>query len=418
MKIVLVHNTYLIQGGEDVVFWQERDLLRAAGHEVIEYQKFNSEMETYSPIQKLTLIPRIVWSQDSHREFTDLLREHQPNIVHVHNTFPLISPSILWACKQQSVPVVHTLHNYRLFCPGANFIRDGKPCEDCTHGSLWQSVAHGCYRDSRTQTAAVALMLSVHRKRHTWTEAVDHFIALTEFARGKFVSNGIPAQKISVKPNCVDPDPGKRTGEGSYALFAGRLSREKGAYTLLKAWRQLPRQIPLRIIGDGPALTDVQAEAQAAGLSNITFIERQPRERVIEAMKGAHFVIFPSELYENLPLTIIEAFACGVPVIASRLGAMQELVEEGRTGFFFNPGDPNDLMRVAADAWNQPAEMRRLGNFARREFENKYTSAINLRNLMNTYERVIAERGGKETLWSNPSATDSIAEPVGPAIHK
>ena len=201
MKIVLVHNTYLEQGGEDVVFWQERDLLRAAGHEVLEYQRFNSEMQHYSTLQRLTLIGRTVWSTASHRDFTELLQKERPDVVHVHNTFPLISPSILWACQEQKVPVIHTLHNYRLMCPGANFIRDGRPCEDCTRGSLLPSIVHGCYRGSRTQTAAVALMLAVHRNRKTWVEAVDHYIALTEFARNKFVENGIPAEKITVKAN-------------------------------------------------------------------------------------------------------------------------------------------------------------------------------------------------------------------------
>lgn len=391
MKIVLVHNTYLIQGGEDVVFWQERNLLRAGGHEVLEYQRFNSEMQQYSVVRRITLIGRTAWAADSHREFSDLLRKHRPDVVHVHNTFPLISPSILWACREQGVPVVHTLHNYRLLCPGANFIRDGKPCEDCTHGNLLQSVAHGCYRDSRTQTAAVALMLSVHRLRKTWTRTVDRYIALTEFSRSKFVNNGIPAKKITVKPNCVDPDPGKRVGEGSYALFVGRVSREKGAHTLLKAWRQLPQDFALRIIGDGPALAEVQAEARAHGLSNITFVERQPRERVIEAMKGARFVIFPSELYENLPLTIIEAFACGVPVIASKLGAMQEIVDDNRTGMFFSPGDAESLARAVTRAWQEPDYTKRLGDFARQEFENKYTAAINYKNLMNIYRQVIEE---------------------------
>lgn len=412
MKIVLVHNTYLIQGGEDVVFWQERDLLRAGGHEVIEYQRFNSEMQQYSAMQRLTLIGRTVWSNDSHREFTDLLKKNQPDIVHVHNTFPLISPSILWACREQQVPVVHTLHNYRMMCPGANFTRDNKPCEDCTHGSLWQSVAHGCYRESRSQTAAVALMLSVHRARKTWTSTVDRYIALTEFSRSKFVANGIPAEKITVKPNCVDPDPGKRSGQGSYALFVGRVSREKGALTLLKAWQQVPKTIPLRIMGDGPALEQVQAEAKAQGLTHITFIERQPRERVLEAMKGARFVIFPSELYENLPLTIIEAYACGVPVIASKLGAMQEIVKDGYTGMFFTPGDAEGLAKAVTQAWGRNDYMSRLGEQARQEFESKYTAAINYRNLMNIYQQVISERsvGIEKVFRMVPSA---MREPVG-----
>lgn len=389
MKIVLVHNTYLEQGGEDVVYWQERSLLRAAGHEVLEYQRFNSEMQQYSLVRRLTLIGRTVWASDSHREFTGLLRQHRPDIVHVHNTFPLISPSILWACREQKVPVVHTLHNYRLLCPGANFIRDGKPCEDCTHGSLVQSVAHGCYRDSRSQTAAVALMLSVHRARKTWTRAVDRYIALTEFARSRFVNAGLPAEKITVKPNCVDPDPGQRSGEGSYALFVGRVSREKGAHTLLRAWRQLPSSFNLRIIGDGPAYAQLKAEAATQGLSNITFLGRLPRERVIEAMKGARFVVFPSQLYENLPLTIIEAFACGVPVLASKLGAMGEVVKDGRTGFFFQPGDADDLARTVSRAWEQPEHMRRFGQQARKEYESRYTAASNYRHLMEIYHEVM-----------------------------
>ncbi|MBZ5571453.1 MAG: glycosyltransferase family 4 protein [Acidobacteriia bacterium] len=392
MKILLVHNSYLEQGGEDVVFWQERSLLKAAGHEVLEYQRHNTEMEQYSMVRRLTIIGRTVWASDSYREFTNLLRDNKPDVVHVHNTFPLISPSILWACRRERVPVVHTLHNYRLLCPGANFIRDGKPCEDCVHGSIWQSVAHGCYRDSRPQTAAVALMLSVHRARRTWTEAVDRYIVLTSFARSRFVNAGLPAEKITVKGNCVDPDPGQRTGEGSYALFVGRVSREKGTPTLLQAWRQLPRSYTLRIVGDGPARQRLESEAAAHGLNNVSFLGRVSRERVIEAMKGARFVVFPSQLYENLPLTIVEAFACGVPVVASKLGAMAEIVEEGRTGLFFEPGNPDDLARAVKFGWEQPELMRRLGTQARSEYETKYTAAANYRQLMEIYQQVIAKR--------------------------
>jgi glycosyltransferase involved in cell wall biosynthesis len=391
MKIVLVHNTYLEQGGEDVVFWQERRLLQEAGHQVFEYQRFNHEMEQYSVAQRLTVINRIVWASDSYRDFTELLRQNRPDVVHVHNTFPLISPSILWACQRERVPVVHTLHNYRLLCPGANFIRNGKPCEDCTHGSIWQSVAHGCYRDSRPQTAAVALMLSVHRAKKTWTRTVDRYIVLTEFARSRFVNSGFPAEKITVKPNCVDPDPGKRTCEPSYALFVGRISEEKGAHTLLKAWRQLPKHYSLRIVGDGPSRAELESEAKAQGLSNVSFTGRLPRERVIEEMKGAKFVVFPSQLYENLPLTIIEAFACGVPVLASKLGAMQEVVSQDRTGLFFEPGNADDLARSVRLAWEQPEYMRGLGDNARGEYEAKYTATANYRHLMEIYRQVITD---------------------------
>jgi glycosyltransferase involved in cell wall biosynthesis len=261
-------------------------------------------------------------------------------------------------------------------------------------GSFWQGVAHGCYRDSRSETAAVALMLSVHHARKTFAQMVDRYIALTEFARGRFINAGLPAEKITVKPNCVNPDPGVRTSNGSYALFVGRVSQEKGVPTLLKAWRQLPRTMTLKIIGDGPARTPLAAEAAAEGLTNVTFLGQQPRELVTAAMKAARFLVFPSELYENLPLTIIEAFACGVPVFASSLGAMQEIVKEGATGHFFQPGNADDLARIAAWAWDKEEHLRGLGKQARREYEAKYTATANLRQLVDIYLDVLSCRHG------------------------
>lgn len=374
------------------MFWQERDLLRAAGHNVLEYQRSNRELEHYSPLRRMSLVGRTVWAPDSHREFTALLRKHRPDIVHVHNTFPLISPSVYWACRGEQVPVVQTLHNYRLFCPGANCFRAGRPCEDCIDGNFWQGAAHGCYRGSRTQTAAVALMLAVHHAHKTWTRMVDRYIVLTAFARSRFVKAGLPAEKITVKPNCVNPDPGKRQGKGSYALFVGRVSQEKGAHTLLRAWRRLPSAFSLRIAGDGPSSAQLESEVRAQNLSNVTFLGRLPREQVIAAMKNARFVIFPSELYENLPLTIIEAFACGVPVLASNLGAMQEIVEDGSTGLFFQPGDAEDLARTVTRALEQPEYVCRLGEQARKEYEAKYTASEDCRRLLEIYQRVITER--------------------------
>jgi glycosyltransferase involved in cell wall biosynthesis len=402
MKILLVHNTYQSRGGEDVVLDQERELLQSAGHEVLDYQRHNSEIQQFSTIQRVSMLARTVWASDSYREISSLLRQSQPDIVHIHNTFPLISPSVYWACRNAQIPVVQTLHNYRLFCPGANFFRDGKSCEDCIGGNFWQGVRHGCYRDSRLQTAPVALMLWVHHARKTWHEMVDRYIVLTEFARSRFVKAGLPADKILIKPNFV-PDPGMRTTQGTYALCVGRVSQEKGVPTLLKAWRQLPRSYKLRVIGDGPARTQLEQEAAAEGLSNVTFLGQQPREKVIEAMKGARFVVFPSELYENLPLTIIEAFACGVPVLSSHLGAMQEIVEEGRTGMFFQPGDAEDMARVVSHAWEQePRSISLLGMQARDEYEAKYTASVNCRQLVDIYQSVIAQRVGLPELVDAP----------------
>jgi len=390
MRILLVHNTYQYRGGEDVVFEQEKRLLESAGHEVVEYLRHNREIQQYSTVRKLTLFGRTVWASDSYQQFHRLVEAKRPDIVHVHNTFPLISPSIYWVCRKQRVPVVQTLHNYRLFCPGANFFRAGKICEDCVTGSFWQGVAHGCYRDSRPQTAAVALMLSLHHAGKTWTRMVDRYIVLTAFARNRFVNAGLPTEKISIKPNCVDPDPGQgnSNGERTYALYVGRVSQEKGVPTLLQAWRQLPKGIALRIVGDGPARAILQSKAADDNL-DITFLGHQSREQVIEAMQEARFVVFSSELYENLPLTIIEAFACGVPVIASRLGAMQEIVEDGRTGLLFSSGDAEDLARIVMSAWKQPEYMRCLGEHARAEYEAKYTASANYHQLMDIYREVI-----------------------------
>jgi glycosyltransferase involved in cell wall biosynthesis len=402
MKILLVHNAYQQPGGEDVVFQLERDMLRAAGHEVLEYRRFNDEIKDYSIVKRIALLGKTVWAGDSHRDVTNLLKQYKPSIVHVHNAFPLVSPSIFWACKSENVPVVQTLHNYRLLCPGGNFCRDGRPCEDCITGKFWQGAIHACYRDSHAESAAVALMLTVHHARKTWTEMVDCYVVLTEFSRSRYVDFGFPEDKIRVKPNFVDPDPGMRTGPGSYALFAGRLDPEKGIPTLLKAWLQMSHFHRLRILGDGQFR--IQTEAFAKVYPNVEFTGWLPHTNVFEQMKGARFVVFPSEWYENLPLVIIEAFACGVPVIASNLGAMKEVVEHGRTGLLFEPGNVADLARTMALAWDRPDYMQQLAQNARAEYEAKYTAAVSYRRLMAIYDEVIARR--------SPAANGAVKIPV------
>jgi glycosyltransferase involved in cell wall biosynthesis len=383
MKILLVHNQYQQLGGESVVFEQEKDLLARAGHQVLVYCRSNFEAESYTGLRKITLVKNIVWSSDTTEQVTDLLLKEKPDVVHVHNTFMMISPSLFAACRAAHVPVVQTLHNYRVLCPAINFLRDGKICEECAEHSLWRGIQHGCYRDSRAATATVALMMTLQRRRHSFP---DIFVAVSEFARDKFIESGIPAEKIVVKPNFVYPDPGERSAPGDYALFAGRLTEEKGLYTLLQAWKRLPN-IPLKIVGDGALFEQVKRRASQLKLSNVTFEGRLPREQAIQAIKASRFLIVPSECYENCPMNIAEAFACGVPVIASALGAMEKMIDDGRTGLHFTPRDRAELARKVDWAWTHPDDMREMGKQARREFEAKYIAETNYPQLMEIYQR-------------------------------
>lgn len=390
MKILLVHNTYQQAGGEDVVFQQEKQNLQRAGHYVATYERSNHEIEQFSALQRAMLVTRIVWNSNSRQEFAQLLARESPDLVHVHNTFIMVSPSIYSACRDQGVPVVQTLQNYRLMCPGALFFRDGKVCEECVEHSLWRGIRHGCYRDSPVQTAGVALMLAWHRQLKTYHELVDCSVAATEFSRGKFVAAGFDADKIVVKPNFVDRDPGPRERAGDYAVFAGRLSPEKGVATLLEAWEQVRPDIPLKIVGDGPLRANLEAQAKERGLRGITFCGRLSRDETIATVKGARFQITPSVWYEGFPMVIVEAFACGVPVLASRLGGMQEIVADGGTGLHFNPGDPQDLASKVEWAWNHPAELTEMGRAARRKYETDYTAEKNYSLLMQIYEQTMA----------------------------
>jgi glycosyltransferase involved in cell wall biosynthesis len=390
MKILFVHNAYLQLGGEDVAFAQERELLESAGHQVISYCRSNEELNGYSCLQKINLSKQIVWATDTRREVASLLLREKPQLVHIHNTFMMVSPSVYAACRDAHVPVVQTLHNYRLFCPTATFFRAGKVCEECVEHGLWKSMRYGCYRDSRVATAGVALMLAFHRGVGTWTRMVDCYIALSEFARRKFIEGGLPRENVVVKPNFVQTDPPRRNGRGEYAVFVGRLSREKGLKTLLDAWTCLHRYIPLLLVGDGPLRSELSAEAERRGLSCVCFRGRLARDETLATINGARFLILPSECYENFPISIAESFSCATPVICSRLGAMQEIVEDGRTGLHFTPSDPEDLASKVEWAWTRPDQIEAMGREARADYQAKYTPERNYEMLMTIYERTLA----------------------------
>ena len=400
MKILVVHNPYQQAGGEDVVFEQKCRLLRRAGHQVITYCRSNDEIEKMGALQKLTTVPRAVWSSDAKRELEDLLERERPDVVHVHNTFAMISPSIYFACYAARIPVVQTLHNYRLMCPAATFYRAGQVCEDCTTGGLWQGIRHRCYHDSRGQTAVVASIIAVHRKLGTWAHPLHYYIALSQFARQKFIEAGLPETRLFVKPNFVDPDPGPCEDKQEYAVFVGRLSPEKQVGTLLRAWEKSSARMPLLIVGGGPQLEELRNLACKRNLNGIQFLGQVPRPEAVEKLRRARFLIFCSQWYENFPVTIVEAFASATPVICSRLGAMEEIVSDGRTGKHFTAGDADDLARSLDWAWTHPAELSAMGRAARAEFESLYSAEKNYSRLLQIYRRVIAEAGRRRPISS------------------
>jgi glycosyltransferase involved in cell wall biosynthesis len=334
MKILAVHNRYQRPGRGDQVFRDETSLLEAENHRVLRCEVHNDQAEH---MNRLTLAKDTVWNTSTYRELGALIRRERPDVAHFHNTLPLISPAGYYAARTEGVPVVQTLHNYRLHCPIALFFRDGRVCEDCMGKAVpWPGIVHGCYRGSRAASGVVATMLTLHRALGTWTEMVDVYVALTEFARDKFVEGGLPEGKIVVKPNFVVPDPGRGQGGGGYVLFVGRLAPEKGTGTMLAAWERLGTGVPLKIVGDGP-LKD-QVVRAAAGRSNVEWLGHRPVADVQALMRKADMLVFPSQWYETFGRVAAEAFAAGTPVIGTDIGAVAELVEHGRTGLKFRPG--------------------------------------------------------------------------------
>ncbi len=323
MRILLVHNYYKQSGGEDRVFESEYKLLKAKGHQVQKYVDYNQRIDK---INKLQLGIETLWSLSSRKKLIQFLHKFQPEIIHFHNIFPLLSPSVYYLSQDLNIPIVQTLHNYRLLCPGATFYRYAQVCEECLGNSLYlPAVKYGCYHHSRVQTVVLTSMLTFHKFLNTWYKKINLYITLTNFAREKFISGGFPSENIVVKPNFVYPDPGIKAQSDSYVLFIGRLSMEKGIKTLLFSFKKL-ESIPLKIAGAGPLLSWVSNFVLTYNRENIRVLGHLNSLEVFKFLKNSRFLVFPSESYEGFPLTLIEAFATGTPVIASRLGSMAEIV--------------------------------------------------------------------------------------------
>jgi glycosyltransferase involved in cell wall biosynthesis len=389
IRILMVHNYYQQRGGEDESVEQDIQLLREHGHEVDCYTKHNDEIDRYSLLQKSSLLFSTTWSGQAYREIEERIRLFQPDVIHSQNFFPLISPSMYDAAKKFHIPVVQTLRNYRLMCCNGLFFRDGKMCELCLNRIPLAGVRYGCYRDSRIQSLAVALMIAHHRLSKTWQNKVSRFITLGNFAKGKFIEGGLPAEKISIRPNFLQNAP-EYTGikrEG-FALFIGRLSAEKGIQTLLKAWKLL-LDIPLVLVGDGPMKGWVEDFVRNENLSNVLLAGRLDQAGVFDYLHRAEMLIVPSEWYETFGRVVMEAFASGTPVIASRIGALQDLVAHEETGLLFQPGDSRDLAAKVRQMSGDKSLREILSQRARVLFKEQYSSDRAYTLLMEIYAQAI-----------------------------
>ena len=383
-RVLQVHTRYRQAGGEDEVVEAEKRLLENAGIDVRQVIFDNADLrEGRSLAGDLRLAASAVWSRSAKRRVEAALDGHGSQVMHVHNTFSAASPSVYVAASERGVPVVQTLHNYRLVCPAATAFRDGRVCIDCVGRSVpWPGVLHACIRGSRPQSLVTAATISVHRARGTYRRAISSYVALTDFQRQLMVQGGLPAERIGVIPNFLEPDPGPGSDSRAGLLFVGRLTQEKGVRELLQATGVVPGIVS--VAGNGP-LTDLAEQADAAG--HIAYLGQLTRSSVADHIRRTTALILPSVWFEGLPLVLIEAFASGTPVIASRIGSLAELIDDGVTGLLAEPGNVSDLAARIEWARDHPSEMHEMGGNARHRYEARFRGETHLAALLETYSR-------------------------------
>ncbi|MEK4012834.1 glycosyltransferase [Peribacillus sp. FSL M8-0224] len=388
---MVVHNQYKIAGGEDKVVEEEIKLLKSQGVNVSTFFVSNDDISMEGLSNKIKFGINTVWSKEHYHILKKKLKEEKPDIVHFHNTFPRISPAAYYACQELNIPVVQTLHNYRLACPSALLMREDTVCEKCLNGSLLNSIKYGCYRESRVQTIPLTTMLYTHRILNTWNKKVDKIIALTGFAKCKIVETGIDEDRIVVKPNFIEKNNQFFCSKKDYVVFVGRLSKEKGVHLLLEAWKKNINKVntELLIIGDGPE--NEQLVKEYGMVQSVKFLGRLNSAAVLELVSKAKYLVVPSLWYEGFPMTIIEAFSVQTPVIGSNIGSLQEIILDGVTGFHFENNNIDDLSNVLIKALNYPGYNNLVKNVCD-NFEEKYTAEKNYKMLMQIYNEVLKEK--------------------------
>jgi glycosyltransferase involved in cell wall biosynthesis len=383
LRILVVQNHYINFAGDDVVVANEISLLSAKGHEVSLWSVHNKDLTTLRSHIHTAL--SLTYSRQSKARLSRHIAEFRPDVMHCHNLFPQITLSAYDAAAEAGIPIVQTLHDFRSVCCINGFLyRNGRICELCVAGSPYWGAWHRCYRNSWLGSFATAHALDRQRRARTMQQRVGCYIALSEPSRRKFIAAGLPEERIVVKPNFTS-DPGiPRACSRQGALFVGRLSPEKGLQTLLKAWEGI--EFPLRILGGGPLRLSLSADSSRW----VSVLGHRPHAEVGPAMRQARFLVMPSEYIEGFPLVIVEAFANGLPVIASRLGTMADVIEDGVTGLHFTVGDPDDLAAKVAWAITHGDRMAEMGSAARRVYETRYSEETNYQSLLTIYRDTIS----------------------------
>jgi len=388
MNILIIHNSYQMHGGEDEVVRTETSMLERCGHKVTLFERCNADINRLSMVSKIQFVLQdILWSKRTYDNIKEVIKTKRPDLVHVHNTFFVVSPSVYAACYEEGVPIVQTLHNFRFLCPIGTFYRNGRVCEDCLRWGKKAVVFNRCWRNSLFFSFNLYRVIKKVEKGSILLKTVDRFIVLSQFSKQKYISNGFPEERMTVRPNAVEYSPIKSTRMGRYALFVGALRDYKGIETLTNAWHVLKDPLLLKIIGDGPLRDRVK---NSSSVSNIEYLGERSFDETMDAIKHARFLVVPSECYENFPRVIVEAFAYGVPVVGSRIGALEELIEHGRTGLLFEPGNIVELAHVLRTLIDDKEMLMAMKKHARQEYEAKYGFHDSYASLIEIYNKAIS----------------------------
>jgi len=398
IRVLQVHNRYAPGwGGEDTVVEQEARLLKEQGHTVEQFQVSSASLKKQSAFRQILSVPAMLWSYDCYKKIREVIRRFAPDVVHVHNTFPLLSPSVFWAARRAGVPTVLTLHNFRHTCANAVLLRDDRPCEDCVGRFPWSALRYRCYANSTARTAVVAAMNTLHRMLGTYTQKIDVLIALNDFNRQIFVRSGLPDAKLRVKPNFVPTQTLRNTPRLADVLFVGSLSRHKGLHLLLEAWRRTaPRSYQLLIVGDGPERE--QLMAQFADVPGVKWCGHLTHSEVLDRMASSRILVLPTLAYENCPMVILEAFSVATPVIVPNHGSLRSFVRHRQEGLIFRAGDPDALTEALREAIHATeAVWRGWSQQAQRAHARDYSEAVNYESLLSIYQNIIQERPARRT---------------------